>query len=494
MDEAFHNILAERETWFAEELAKREAWFAAELAKREAWYAAELAQRDAIIAKLEQRIAELELLLAKALKNSSNSSKPPSSDIVKPKPPCASGPRKPGGQPGHPRHERSAFTPENVDEIREYVADVCPHCGGALEVSDLAPHVLQQVELADRPVRVTEHRAPTCVCRHCGKTCHAPLPREIQAAGLIGPKLTARAAFLKAACHASYSSLQHYFREALGIGLSRGQLAKLIGKAARALEQPYAELRSALPSESALHVDETGHKERGGLFWTWCFRARDYALFHIAPSRGTSVLLDLLGENFAGVLGCDFFSAYRKYARLFSVRIQYCLAHLIRDLKFLTTLPHPETIAYGERLLDWMRILFGAFHQRETLGETAFGNILRNMRTLTLETARAAPNTPDAQRIAKRFEQFGGAYFQFIETPEIAPTNNEAEQTIRFVVLDRHVTQGTRSEQGRQWSEPIWTTMATCAIQGNSAYRFIEQAIAAYFSQKTAPSLLFKNP
>ena len=70
------------------------------------------------------------------------------------------------------------------------------------------------------------------------------------------------------------------------------------------------------------------------------------------------------------------------------------------------------------------------------------------------------------------------------------PTNNVAEQAIRFVVIDRHVNQGTRSAAGRQASERLWTVIATCRLQGRSAFDFILEAVRAYFCGRPAPSLL----
>jgi len=58
----------------------------------------------------------------------------------------------------------------------------------------------------------------------------------------------------------------------------------------------------------------------------------------------------LLGHEFKGVLGCDYFSAYRRFMKTFSIRVQFCLAHLIRDIKFLTQLPDARDRRYGEKL------------------------------------------------------------------------------------------------------------------------------------------------
>ena len=73
--------------------------------------------------------------------------------------------------------------------------------------------------------------------------------------------------------------------------------------------------------------------------WTWCFRASLFTVFKIDPTRSGDVLIEVLGEEFQGVLGCDFYSAYRRYMRAFDIRLQFCMAHLIREVKYLTTLP-----------------------------------------------------------------------------------------------------------------------------------------------------------
>lgn len=82
------------------------------------------------------------------------------------------------------------------------------------------------------------------------------------------------------------------------------------------------------------------------------------------------------------------------------------------------------------------------------------------------------------------------AYFRFVTTPGVEPTNNLAEQAIRFVVIDRHITQGTRSEGGRQFCERIWTVIATCVQQSQSVYRFLREAVGSWWEGKPTPSLL----
>lgn len=441
--------------------------------------------------RLEARVAALEAEIARLRRDSSNSHKPPSSDIVKPRPPAPPhGKRRSiGGQPGHPRHERAPFAPEQIDETHLYELTRCPSCGGLLQRSCQPPRVLQQVELVERPVVVTEHRAPAYWCARCRKLRQAWLPADIAAAGLVGTRLTAFIAWLKGAAHASYATIQALLRDVLGVQLSTGQLARLVRKASGALDPAYGELRQALPCEPRLNVDETGHKERGKNLWTWCFRAPEYTLFKIDPSRGSQVLLETLGQDFDGVLGCDYFSAYRKYMGETNTQVQFCLAHLIRDVRFLTTLDG-ATRKYGARLLGKLRRLFRVIHRRDKMPQERFQRALERQRKEIVRAARHPPWTVPARNMAERFRQHADAYFRFITTPGIEPTNNLAEQALRFIVIDRRITQGTRGPAGRAWCERMWTTAATCRQQGRSVFQFLHSALDAYLTGHSAPSLL----
>jgi transposase len=447
--------------------------------------------------QLREEVARLQQKLAAARKNSATSSKPPSSDMVKPpKPPRADGKkRQRGGQPGHEQHLRTPFPPEAIDKTISYTLDCCPDCGGAMRLFQHPDKVQQQVEITATPTIITEHQTLVYWCPHCRKAHCARLPEPVEKAGLFGPRLTALVAFMKGVCHASFSTIRKFLRDVVGADVSRGYLAKLIAKVSESLAGAYAELFQRLPGEAVLNVDETGHKENGAKFWTWCFRAQLYTLFRIDTSRGSKVLVEVLGEEFNGVLGCDYFSAYRKYMRQFDVLVQFCMAHLIRDVKFLLTLPRREDQAYGQRVRDALRELFAVIHRRGTMSEAGFRKALQAARDDVLTAATTSvPDTKHARNLAKRFRENGAAYFRFITTPGIAPTNNLAEQAIRFVVIDRHITQGTRSERGRRWCERIWTVIATCAQQGRAVFQFLLDSVQAHFSGTPPPSLLASRP
>ena len=446
------------------------------------------------LATLQAKVEQLEQQLAAARKNSTTSSKPPSSDIVKPPRPQADpadGPRPPGGQPGHAKHDRTPFADELLAKTCDYRLDVCPDCGGPLRPSGAAPRLTEQVDVPTMPLHIERHRQHESYCPCCAKSFRAPLPNPVAKGGLLGPNLTALVAFLKGACHASYSTVRKFLRDIVQVKVSRGYLAKVVAKVSAALERPYTELLHLLPHEDHLNVDETGHKDKKRLFWTWCFRAELYTLFKIAPSRSAEVLLDVLGTEFDGVLGCDYFSAYRRYMRECDVAVQFCLAHFIREVKYLQTLPDARDRAYGTQLREGLRRLFGVIHQREQWSAAEFQRRLQAAREDVLWRAtHVLPETAAARRLAERMLKHGASYFRFVTTPGVEPTNNLAEQAIRFVVIDRLITQGTRSATGQRWCERIWTVIATCAQQGRSVYEFLCAAVEQWFAAQPGPSLL----
>lgn len=214
-------------------------------------------------------------------------------------------------------------------------------------------------------------------------------------------------------------------------------------------------------------------------------------LFKIDPTRSADVLIEVLGAEFDGVLGCDYFSAYRRYHREFGGTLQFCLAHLIGDVKYLTTLPDARDRAYGERLREALRSLFAVIHRREELPAAAFQVQLEAARVEVMRRGtHEVPETRPSRNLAKRFETHGESDFRFVTTPGVEPTNNLAEQAIRFVVIDRLITQGTRSEAGNWWCERIGTVIATCAQQGRCVFSYLEAAVVAWFEGTEAPSLL----
>jgi transposase len=435
---------------------------------------------------LEEKIAKLE-------KNSSNSSKPPSSDIVKPTKVVRKlfRRRKRGGQHGHKKFIRQPFGSEQVDEVIEY--ELKDKDAQGLEPLD-EWFVIQQIVLPEKMYKVIEHRARKYLDLATGRIHIALISNEVRKGGLFGADITAFAAFMKGRCYMSYTTIQQFFKELMKLDISRGMLCKATQKVSEALKPSYEQLARCLPDESRVNVDETGHHNDGKLHWTWCFDTSQYSLFKIDESRGSKVLEEMLGKDFAGIIGADYWGAYRKYARLFDVRVQYCMAHLIREIRFLAEHKIKSLCRWANGLLEWLKKLFKTLHRRDKLTAKGYLRSMRKIKAGFLRRMRRPPDHKLAKKLARRFKgKAAEDYFRFLIEPDVDPTNNATERQIRPVVIDRRITQGTRGQVGMRWCERIWTAVATCKKQQRNVFDFIHESVIAHWSNKNYPSLIHQK-
>jgi transposase len=149
----------------------------------------------------QNQIEALEIKIAKLSKNSSNSSKRPSSDdITKPKTQNPKGQekgsRKIGGQPGHERHGRVPFTNSEIDKTHPYILSACPECNGEVNMLDMPPRIVQQMELVEVPIIKEEHRSYPVWCDKCQKIHYMPFPVNVVKEGLFKERLTAKKLFM----------------------------------------------------------------------------------------------------------------------------------------------------------------------------------------------------------------------------------------------------------------------------------------------------------
>jgi len=457
-------------------------------------------------AQFEQRIDKLELALAKALKDSSTSSKPPSSDIVKPKPkqkkPGRPKKRKRGGQPGHQRQLREPLPPERVDETIDYeIDDDLIAQLGLVPTGDF--DIIQHIELPEIPIDVTEHRL--MIYEDAEGQIYIPDCPELNGP-IFGPRLLSTIGWLKSVAHCSYTNVEKWMEDILQVPVSRGYLSKICtGIISASLADAYVELTAAIPRQQQLGSDETSIKNNGKKHWIWCISSTSFSLFHIAKTRSRDVLEKLVGSEFAGYLNFDYFSANCSFAWNFWIKAQYCWAHLIRDIRFLEKHPDKKTNAWAEQLLDRSRRMFSAWHRRDEMTAEGFSRSMQVHRDRFLEVVRQPPATQEAKTLAARFaivEYFdedrlesgrydlSQDYFRFMFAEGVEPTNNHSEQQVRHCVIDRKITQGTRSEVGQRYHERMWSAIATCKKQNRNFFDFLHASITAKLINQQAPSLL----
>lgn len=453
----------------------------------------------------EKQIADLERQLATRKKNSTNSSKPPSSDGLagtqrrRCSPRKKSG-RKPGGQPGHVGQERQRV--EKPDRTEEVLPLQCKHCETALpqapEERQTTGDVLcrQIVDLPEviLPV-VTEFQYPKLVCPCCQKGTRAEVRSEH--AHEIGERLTAVVSYLISARKMTRRDVRATLQDLFGVEISVGSVQKAWEETADAVEAPYTELEEALATEPVLNSDETGSRTNGDKRWVWALCSSWFVFYHIACSRGVEVLVELLGEAFAGILCSDRCPTYLSYHRGLA---QFCWAHLQRTLKgigeFAST---ADAVHFARDMLSAVKRLFGLWYQFR--GEAGAGKRLLTRTELIQQSipiqkriCRLAAKYMDSddrevRNLASAFYVHWDKLFTFIEHEGVEPTNNVSERAMRLFVLIRKITYGNRSAKGEIALARLLTVTQTCKLQQRPLLSYLLTAVHCHRRRQPAPSL-----
>ncbi len=457
--------------------------------------------RDARIAELEAQVATLTKLLGQALKrideleaklaqNSSNSSKPPSSDPPgAPRTPKEKSPRKPGGQPGHPKNERARLP---ADHVVPFIPETCGECGDALQGTDSDPRIHQVLEIPRIERIVYEYQSHALCCGRCGAVTRADFPQSVPSRG-FGPRLTALVALLTGRYRLSKRLAAELFSDVLGTPISTGSICNLEQEMRDALEEPVREAREHIKTAPVVNMDETGwfegqHGGRSGRAWLWLARTTSVAVFLVSESRGSDVARAMLGSDFSGLLGSDRWSGYNWVA---AQRRQLCWSHLIRDFRGWVEIGGTAG-ALGAKILKKARPLCNWWQavRDKRMGEEDFITKTGKVERAVVRLLKSAKACPEIAGQAGEILKLKSALFTFARDRRIEPTNNCAERAVRAPVMWRKTSFGTHSADGSRYVENILTAVTTLRLQQRPILAFLAETYTAWIEDRSPPSLL----
>ena len=441
-----------------------------------------------VIEGLESRIAELE---ARLNQDSTNSSKPPSSDPIgaKRKPPVPPSKKRRGGQKGHPRRLRALVPPERVASVTECKPTQCRRCGHSLSGEDAEPRRHQVAELPPIEPEVREYRLHRLYCPHCKAVTSGALPDGVPRTS-FGPRLHAAPSVLTGAYRLSKRQVAQLGSDLLGLTISVGMVSKLERITADVLERPVAELAEAVKAAEAANIDETGWREAHLKAWLWVVVTSVGVVFRIARSRAGTVAASLLGEQPKPIVISDRFPGY-EWINPKSRQIGW--AHLRRDMQAMID-RDGDGAEVGRRLLWQSDKLFESWHKvrdgtirRSTFLQTVAW--LRPMVRSSLESgARCA--CPKTAATCAELLRLWDCLWTFARVAGVEPTNNAAERALRHAVTWRRISGGTDSEVGSRFVERMLSAVATCRQQDRGVLAFLTACLKARLDGTPAPSLL----
>jgi transposase len=447
---------------------------------------------QALILALQARIHELEAQLGQ---NSSNSSRPPSTDPPQAPPGSKAPPtgRKRGGQPGHRGTYRALLPVEQVDEVVTVTPEVCRHCGQALPEATgrrrgrVWRH--QVVELLPLAVRVTEYQLIARRCPVCGKRTRAALLAGVSRRP-FGPRLTAVIALLSGRYRLSRREVRQILQDLWQVRVSLGAVVRQEQVQSAALAPVVAEAQTAVQEAAAVNMDETGWRQEQQRAWLWTAVTAELTVFRIDRHRSGVVVQGLLGADFAGVVGSDRWSAYGRFP---ATRRALCHAHLKRDFQALVD-RGGEAESIGRWGLAEIERLFALWH-RFRAGEFDRKELQRRLVPLQARMGRLlrrGQDNPDrkAAGLCRELSKWWTALWTFARVEGVEPTNNAAERALRPAVLWRKGSFGSDSEAGSRFAERLLTVVTSRRQQGRPLLDFLVAAGQTAVRGSPPPSLL----
>jgi len=244
-----------------------------------------------------------------------------------------------------------------------------------------------------------------------------------------------------------------------GLTLSPGGLAQAVQRSAQKVQAGFDSLVLEIRAAAAVFVDETSWYVGAPGSWLWTFTTAETTVYHVDPTRGRPVVLEMLGESFAGIVVSDCLAVYDDLP----YRTHKCIAHHQKAIARARDRPDTTDPSYLHQWKLFFTMVTMLWRYRVTLGEHEFLRQRTHLEAwldqLLAEERTQAGDVAIQQRIGKRREYVLGCLFD----PAAEPTNNRAERSLRDPgVIARKVSCGNKTERGKAAWEVLTSLAVTC--------------------------------
>jgi transposase len=428
------------------------------------------------ISELERRIIELEKRneeLEKRLLAYENAHTPPSLRRRKKRKDEEDGGGNEKGTPGRkPGHEGSTRPTPTPDETVEVKMERCPRCDSKLNnPAKVEKRVIEDIP-KPQPVRVTEYLLHHYDCENCGahiRASHPDCPKE----GRVGNNAMAYITLLKYPGRMPHRRVCEFMDTMFGLRMTPATSLDITRRVSKALKEDFNAIAERVRNSRVVHTDETGMRVNGNNHWLWDFTTYENDVLNLVRrSRGSDVLVQALGADYGGILVSDGLSAYRMFTR----NRQRCWAHLLREVKFLAE-RHPEAVPLSEALHRLFSKLKERVHEalpppaRMRLWQQGYG-------ILHYWSVRRSYAAEAVQKFANKMKNGLKHFLTFVLHPEVEPTNNRAERTLRESVVVRKIVGTLRNEKGTGIYETLTSVLSTWQQRGLNRHEMLVRRLA----------------
>lgn len=403
--------------------------------------------------------------------------------------------KPPGKRPGQPGHWRTQ--PIEAQGVVDHDPGTCQKCGTALDASHRqrqdGAHYVYDLERSGQALRITclKHRyfVGRCACGcetvarpGSGSTSEIEGRKrnlELTERCLVGPMLATLIAALSLRHRLSRGKIREFLRDWLGLELGAATIERCIHEFGLACEPVVEELLAELRSADLVQVDETPWYQGTLTRWLWLVVSATMVVFHVG-SRAREELTALIGESFLGWLVRDGYVAYRDHPRR-----QRCLAHLIRKAVALAEGYYRQRSGFGRDLARDLRALIAAVAEG--------GQDDRARRLMTAIKWACQCNRYEAEEkvraLAREILADWEAVVAFVADPLLPPTNNDAERALRHAVIARRISFGTRTAEGSRFYAAGLSIIETCRKRSADIWTYARDLIQSARSGLPHPAI-----
>ena len=391
---------------------------------------------------------------------------------------------KPGRKPGHVGAWRAV--PQRIDAHRSHRLKSCPRCGTAVG-KPIREHTRLIEDIPQVTPLVTAHTVHGYWCSQC-KTIVAPKVTAALPRSSLGLRLVVYTAWLHYLVGVSVGNCVKIAALALGFAVSPGGLTLAWKNLATLVEGQYEALGQTIRQSAVLHADETGWRINGVTFWLWAFATRQYCYYLIDRRRGATVVKQVLGTLFPGILITDFWGAYNAIETLAKQR---CYFHLFTELVKVDKRNASATWKrFRKKLSRLLKDAVRLGEQRQEHSAPLYARRKAKLHKRLDQLIAAAFDDADAKRLIKRLRRHRAELFTFLDHEGVSPYNNHAEQQMRPAVHTRKVSQQNRSLDGAKTHAIFLSLFRSAQLQALHPVEYVLQLATAAISGESLDTMV----
>lgn len=369
-------------------------------------------------------------------------------------------------------------TPCVIDEKREAILKQCPHCDSKLSKRvGYYQRVIEDIpDLKELRAKAIQYTINRYYCKYCQKVISAK-PKEVLPRTRLGINTLLYVLYSKYRLRLPHNLIQENLETHFNLKVSEGGINNLLNKGHQVFKDKWQEIIEKVKQSKSVNADETSWRINGENNWLWAFNTDKAVRYTISEFRGKGVPKQVLGENYDGVVGCDFYTAYNQFKHK-----QRCWVHLLRKAKELKEqIPSQERIKlYHQLNRIYQGILF--FRLKSARNRPERDKKAEQTRQKLLIIGRQETGDQELQKLYNRTRKYAAELVICIKLPYVPPDNNPAERALRGAVVARKISGGSRSRKGAFTHEVNLSVIETLRKEKHNLFEAMQGLVLKYIT------------